>query len=296
MIGKLEKILVCGDKLSKLAFHQSVVFDNALYIVMGFNGTTDISDVYKTYDGITFTKQSIKYCDTNTPIKAMDYFGLCELNGKVYMFGGLDIDSNHLNTVYVTSNMVSWQKMVNAQWTARMQFAFYVLDNYAYVVGGTDGSYLNEVWKTGDFVNWEKLPDAPFSARRSMGYCVFQDKMYVIGGIRSGGVRLKDIWRTSNGIEWENVSYIGSLPNSELPVIKNIDDTEIVHTGGRTGLATSSDKIFHCANPSKWDILNNSMGVGGIYGHTINEIDRKNILVGGVVGNTTYSDNVYQII
>lgn len=103
--------------------------------------------------------------------------------------------------------------------TPRYDHATVLLDDTLYLIGGYDSTvrgeedcYQEDVYASTDGLSWLLIADdAPFKGRRGHGAAVLDGYIYIAGGFvvdeQTGerGYR-NDLWRSSDGIEWEEVS------------------------------------------------------------------------------------------
>jgi hypothetical protein len=88
-----------------------------------------------------------------------------------------------------------------------------VFNNKIWVLGGwvwdTD-ECLNDVWYSSDGVNWTQVTaSAPWSSRKSFQCFVYNSKLWIVGGNHmetSSGSTLNDVWSSSDGINWTQVT------------------------------------------------------------------------------------------
>lgn len=76
--------------------------------------------------------------------------------------------------------------------------------------GGDSTQQNNYFWKSDDGHSW-MLPstDIPWESRTGQGFLSFKDKLWVMGGVKFDNEKIKffsDIWSSSDGINWENVT------------------------------------------------------------------------------------------
>jgi hypothetical protein len=64
----------------------------------------------------------------------------------------------------------------------------------------------NEVWSSKDGKKWNLITYAPWEVRHTAGYIVFKGYMWIIGGDANQHHYQNDIWKSSDGINWECVS------------------------------------------------------------------------------------------
>jgi len=64
----------------------------------------------------------------------------------------------------------------------------------------------SEVWSTPDGKTWTLQTHADWEGRHTAGYAVHRDKMWIVGGDANQGHYQNDVWKSADGILWEQVS------------------------------------------------------------------------------------------
>ncbi len=64
----------------------------------------------------------------------------------------------------------------------------------------------SEVWSSLDGKQWTLETHAPWEPRHTAGYALHRDKMWIIGGDPIQGHYQDDVWSSSDGVHWEQVS------------------------------------------------------------------------------------------
>lgn len=94
--------------------------------------------------------------------------------------------------------------------------AMVVFNGKVWSVAG-DNSYTapyemsSDVWESDNGINWKSVTSNQFEARRGHTLTVFDNKMWLIGGITDTGTVLHDIWYSTDGSTWNNVTHSASL-------------------------------------------------------------------------------------
>jgi hypothetical protein len=181
---------------SDRACHTSVVFDNKMWVMGGFDGSNCKNDVWYSTNGVNWTEAT-----ANAGWSARGVHTSVIFDNKMWVMGGFDW-SNYKNDVWYSTNGVNWtQATANAQWSARFGHTSVVFDNKMWVMGGEEyTSNRNDVWYSSNGVNWtQATANAGWSARYVHTSVVFNNKMWVMGG---GGGSGNDVWySTGLGIE-----------------------------------------------------------------------------------------------
>lgn len=110
----------------------------------------------------------------------------------------------------------------SSSFSPREDFATVVYDDCIWVMGGydrsargSDDSYREDVYKSSDGEHWDLVTaDAPWKGRRALAATVFEDHIYISGGFSVDGetgerAYANDLWRTQDGIAWEEVTSEG---------------------------------------------------------------------------------------
>ncbi len=122
-------------------------------------------------------------------------------------------------------NLIATKLDSNNVWSKRQDFASVVFNDEIYIIGGYDitvrgekDCYREDVYKSSDGINWTLLNDnVPFKGRRGHRATVFDGYIYLAGGFyaddESGARGYKnDVWRSNDGITWEEVSSNSTTP------------------------------------------------------------------------------------
>ncbi len=180
-----------------------------------------------------------------------------EFNGQYWITGGFNGSSN-LNDTWKSADGLIWTEVTpTTTYTTRRQHQTAAFNGKLWLIGGHDGSYLNDIWSF-DGSNWTKETDsAPFSARRDHKLIAFNDKLWLIGGLNNlpGGGVLADIWSSSNGTEWTQVTAnapFGPVYEHSIAVFNN----RLWLIGGRpsVGLSSYSNEVWSSADGSNWTL------------------------------------------
>lgn len=134
---------------------------------------------------------------------------------------------------------VSWDNILQtddtSHWPARAYFQAVSKGDFMYIIGGQNfnivqnpgipglppffaqSDFFNDVWRSEDGINWTIMTEnAGWSARAGLSAVVFNNEIYVMGGsvnddssiTPQGPARIyyNDIWKSTDGIEWELVT------------------------------------------------------------------------------------------
>jgi len=134
--------------------------------------------------------------------------------------------------------------------------------NAMWLIAGLDdtANYTNDVWKTTDGQDWIPVDTVPtiFSARHGHQLLVHNsgsgDELYVIGGEVSGPNQEDDVWKTSNGTNWSQVTAASGWAGQKsagATVYNSGAGNQIWILGGETS-GGASQQIYSSTNASSW--------------------------------------------
>lgn len=179
---------------------QPFEFKGELWISNGYrDSVTTARDLWKSADGATWTQ-----VNGATPYDA--YSGIAAFHGKLYAVK---------NSVWSSKDGVAWERVL-AHGPLEDPDAIphlRVLGERLLLLWG------EQVWSTADGAHWRREPDAPYGARARYAVAATPDAIYVMGGsrkVRSASRTqgdfypywraLNDVWRTTDGRTWKQVT------------------------------------------------------------------------------------------
>ena len=137
---------VSNPTWSKRGDFTSVVFDNKIWIMGGYNDGIYLNDVWSSPDGKNWTQVT-----ANAPWSARSVHTSIVFNNKIWILGGFG-QSDINNDIWSSVDGKNWTQEKSGNWSDRGFHTSIVFDNKIWVMGGNDGSNsLNDVWAFGDF-------------------------------------------------------------------------------------------------------------------------------------------------
>jgi len=272
--------------------HASVVFDNKMWVIGGWNGTQFFNGVYSSLDGINWvtvlpnghggTEQWSQRSNTRVVV----------FDNKMWLVGGRTGPA-YLNDVYSSTDGVTWALATsNAGWDLRVSNTLVVFDNKMWVIGGLDSSmvYRNDVWSSSDGISWvEETPSANWGSRYEHVSVVFDNKMWVIGGY--AGTYIPDVWCSGDGINWSEVADgCDFRPFSPVGLVAN---NKIFLLGGSSAedSGDASNDIWYSEDGESWSkILVSTIWSGRVYFSGV-FYDNKMLMFGGI--GSSYLNDVW---
>lgn len=197
---------------------------------------------------------------------ARAYHEVVTMGRQMYILGGQNFGSitnpsRFFNDVWSSFDGIYWTELTpNAPWAGRAGLSAIVFKGEIYIMGGSYNDafggpprvLLNDVWKSRNGIDWEELTDdAPWAPRAGAAVVVRNGFLYLIGGEYGftgfPPPYFNDVWRTSDGIEWQLVTGSAEWeprPGHTCDVLRNT----IVCFGG-FGQSTDPSDPFKPSNP-----------------------------------------------
>lgn len=165
-----------------------------------------------------------------------DGAGLLFFRDAMYLLGGWSRNLAHFplqsrNDVWRSVDGVHWTEIKpntyldltfdgTRDWEGRHTAGYAVFKDAMWIIGGdaNNGHYQPDAWRSQDGITWTRTSDLPLPwGRRVLHYtAVLRDHLYVMGGqtmpIFVDGepdVFYNDVWRTRDGIQWEQLPVVG---------------------------------------------------------------------------------------
>ncbi len=175
--------------------HSSVVFDNKIWVINGFDGSVSPStynDVWSSSDGVMWT-----LVNNNPPLNSSVFNESLVFNNKMWVLGG-NSNNGVTNNVYSSSNGLDWELVTeNPGFSPRNISASAILDSKMWIFGGESGSGLtNDIWYSSDGISWYQANSEPMNYTTRFGHTasVLNSKFYIVAGYNASGSNLNDVW------------------------------------------------------------------------------------------------------
>lgn len=251
----------------KRASHTSVVFDNKIWVIGGFDAELpsedapwwyDLNDVWYSSNGKDWTQATAA-----APWTKRNGHNSVVFDNKIWIIGGNYESPTHpkpnlLNDVWYSSNGRDWvQVTAAAPWDKRFGHTSVVFDNNIWIFGGMyiDGALstcFNDILYSSDGADWTQMPAAALWTERYMHTSVvFNDKVWVIGGYGINPSQkfqyFNDVW---NAFPFSPDKAINPVPTDGTSSVSlNPSALSWADGSGFFNAATSYDVYFGTTNP-----------------------------------------------
>ncbi len=170
--------------------------------------------------------------------------------------------------------------------------------------------FFNDVWRSTDGESWEEMTAAaPWDGRAGLSAAVLGEHIYVFGGSKnddssivgaSGPARVyfNDVWRSTDGTEWEQVAEAAPWePRAGAAVV--VKDEQIFLLGGEDGFtceplpdceAPYFNDVWSTADGAEWEQVTPAAGWSPRPGHVCELLGEQIVCFGGFGLTTNPTD------
>ncbi|MEO0084626.1 MAG: kelch repeat-containing protein [candidate division WOR-3 bacterium] len=265
--------------------HTSVVFDNKIWVIGGWDGTYK-NDVWYSENGIHWT------CATSNAEWSGRYrHASVVFDNKIWVMGGGAFSNVFLRDVWYSTDGVNWIcATTSAPWANRQGLAAVVFDNKMWVLGGWYLVYewppliyyYNDVWYSTDGVTWTPATyNANWIQRYAHSSVVFDNKMWVLGGNDPNNPR-NDVWYSTDGVNWMQATPNAQWSPRAYHTTVAFDDKIWIMGGAGGGF---QNDIWFSTNGANWTQAISTTNWTARDGHTSVVFDNKMWVLGGYDGN-----------
>ncbi|MEM0932455.1 MAG: kelch repeat-containing protein [Bacteroidota bacterium] len=184
---------------------KSIVFQEKLWVIGGFDREDTRNDVWSSVDGINWT---LEVEEANFP--GLRSHELVVFNDRLWIIAGVN-GFMLQRKIWSSSNGINWvEEVAETPFTSRTT-ASTVFDNRMWVISGSQvtSSDLSDVWSSTNGVDWTlEIENAEFLPKSLHTVESFSNKLWVLAG-RSESPDPEEadflsntVWTSTNGTEW----------------------------------------------------------------------------------------------
>ena len=185
--------------------HQMISFNGKIWLIGGQSGSIGGSNAIWTYTD----EEGWVEVTANGAFEPRYGHRILKHDGLLWLVGG--IGSRWFADVWSSSDGVSWDLVTdNAPFSFRKDHQLVSHNGKIWLIGGQSLSdYKHDIWSSVDGINWSLESDSSntFSERSLHQAVSFNNNIWIIGGSfrRTSKGFLNDIWRSEDGINWQEV-------------------------------------------------------------------------------------------
>ncbi|MFC3196657.1 DUF6242 domain-containing protein [Parapedobacter deserti] len=216
--------------------------------------------------------------------------------------------------VFSSTDGISWNSVatsIDSIPQAERQTAVFGFQDKMWLLGGlvpAKGfafSYVtNQVWSSSDGATWSVSPRIAtpaegelWTGRERINAVVFQNKLWVIGGnnypafgnVNAPGVPLNDVWSTTDGASWTQVTATAPFVARTNPAVF-VHNNKIYVAGGRNASGTLLNDIWMSEDGVSWSALAVNEVFTPVWGHQVLSYNGHLFLLGGYVKDDGNAD------
>jgi hypothetical protein len=291
--------------------HNSLVFNNKLWVIGGVTPYGSRNDVWYTSDGVNWVQARANGAARGFPARFMA--AATVYGGKMWVFGGVwggknpGTNNSYKSDVWWSVDGKNWyQATSQAPWIGRKGHTATVFKNKMWIIGGRleagwpcpggSGPYCDDVWFSTNGSSWSRATYNPgWTARFRQGTTVLNGRIYIMGG--SNGGYLNDVWSSSNGYNWSRrTSNIGWTPRSAINESTLTYNNKIWVFGGwnRYGCGNGGCRdVWNSSNGVNWTKVVNQVGWTGMFTPVVKYFNNRFWVTGGYIDTGGSTDDVW---
>ncbi len=252
------------DQIGQFAKNAMVEYDGSVWAVGGHVGFgppyfTDTSEVWRSDNGAAWISVS------SGQFPARSGHTLNVIDGKMIMIGGINNDTGETYSDI-------WSSTDGLTWVLESEAAPFGDVFYHTVTQFSGRWYLiasNSVYSSTNGVDWTFEASTNFAASNYQKTVVLNNTLYVLGGLTTTNMRVNEIWGSTDGISWEQITPSGDVFTPRINHTVTAYNGKAFIIGGRSG-TTIYREIFYSENMETWTSypLDPDPGDSGLYSHS----------------------------
>ena len=160
--------------------------EEALFVVGGTDGSGTVSDVWRSADGVSWTRVAV------SAFAAREGLQVAALGGTLWMAGGTASGAAR-NDVWRSTDGVVWSEVTQvAAFPARTGHQLAAFLGSLWVLGATGATV--DVWASGDGASWSRVNASVAPVRSGHRVAAHGGALWVVGG-----EGLRDVWSSTDG-------------------------------------------------------------------------------------------------
>lgn len=252
------------DQIGQFAQHAMVAYDGNLWVVGGHQGFgppyfTNTSQVWRSENGAAWLSVS------SGQFPARSGHTLNVIDGKMIMIGGINSATGETySDIWSSTDGLTW--VLESETTP-------LGDVYHHTVTEFNGRwyliYASSVYSSTNGIDWSFETTTGFAAGNYQKTVVLNDTLYVVGGLTSTLARVNEVWGTTDGVTWEEVTLSGDVFTPRINHTVTAYNGKAFIIGGRAG-TTIYREIFYSENMETWKSypLDEDDEDDGMYSHS----------------------------
>lgn len=252
------------DQIGQFAQNAMVEYDGNVWVVGGHIGFgppyfTDTNQVWRSENGVAWLSVS------SGQFPARSGHSLNVIDGKMIMIGGINGDTGETYSDI-------WSSTDGLNWVLESDTAPFG-DVYHHTITEFNGRwyliYASSVYSSTNGVDWTFETTTGFAASNYQKTVVLNNTLYVLGGLTLSAIRVNEIWGSTDGVTWEEITPSGDVFTPRINHTVTAYNGKAFIIGGRAG-STIYREIFYSENMETWTSypLEDDPEDSGLYAHS----------------------------
>ncbi len=267
------------DQMGAFAENAMAEFMGKVWLVGGYYGSNrsnKSSEVWNSDNGINWRSVTGNQFDGRVGHTLTVY------DGKMWLIGGVNNSGTYLSDVWSTLDGENW--VLETSTPAYLDAAYHevvVFNSRLYLIKDSGIGNVS-VWSSADGSNWNEETGNAFTSREKFEAVVFNNEIYVLGG-RNVSTRYNEIWRSSDGVTWSQVTTSGvfSPRYAHSATVYN----GRVWVGGGLGTAGPEGNLWYSEDMINWSEYTDLTSTIGLYEHAALNYSGEIWIFGGYEGS-----------
>lgn len=285
-----ETPVIASAAFSERRDHTSVVFDNKMWVIGGYDGFSHLNDIWQSTDGETWTQVTAE-----APFHKRRFHSTVVFDNKIWVMGGHN-GSDILTDIWQSSDGENWTLVTGGlPFIISYDQSVIAFQNKLWVIGSGSGpaKSMNTIWQSSDGETWTSVDSQiTFTDRFGFATLVFDNKIWIIGGNGAGAENfntpLNDTWQSSDGKIWNQVNA-NTLFSGRKGHTSVVFDDKMWIIGGFDGSSRVND-IWQSADGETWTQVIKEGPYTGRLEYTPISFNNKIWIIGGSTGSALLND------
>lgn len=255
------------DQMGDFANNAMAIFGGKVWSVGGSNsyGGIGTHNTWTSTNGINWVTVTGPFPDF------IQGHTLTTFNSQLWLIGGENSAGDPLSTIWHYDG-TTWSSLPAPFGNIGHHHSSVLFDGKMYVIGGSLDTLNSIVWSTTNGTDWvEETSNAAFSGRVYHEAVVFNDAIYIIGGEDVAPNRLNDVWTSTNGSVWTQVTTLPAPPETEIFSERNkftatVYNDKVWVIGGETTTGYAND-IWYSSDMINWHKYTSAFTLNGLHEH-----------------------------
>ncbi|RMB56732.1 hypothetical protein EAX61_13070 [Dokdonia sinensis] len=255
------------DQIGQFASNAMVEYDGSVWVVGGHVGFgppyfTTTSQVWRSENGANWLSVSTNQFPARTG------HTLNVIDGKMIMIGGINLDAGEdYGDIWSSTDGLTWT----------LESASAIFGNvYHHTVTAFNGRWYltfgSNVYSSNNGIDWVFEATTGFAAANYQKTVILNDTLYVLGGHTSSTIPVNEVWKTTDGTTWEEVTLAGDIFNPRINHTLTAYEDKAFLIGGRAGTTIFRD-IYYSEDMENWtqvELEEDEDGTSdGLYAHNV---------------------------